>query len=74
MRASSVTIVPSSRLAEQVQALLLPCNVMVQERSEAVTEVAAVDPRATLGAVGNPALEEVANHMATKLENVIGRV
>jgi len=54
--------------------LMLPCNVIVQELAEHVTEVAAIDPRATVGAVGNPALEDVAKQIGIKLENVIGHV
>ncbi len=39
--------------------VLLPCNVIVQQTDKGV-EVAAVDPVASLGRVGNPALDEAA--------------
>lgn len=54
--------------------LLLPCNVIVQEVSDRVSEVAAVDPRATIAAAGNPALDDLAKQIGIKLENVIGHV
>jgi uncharacterized protein (DUF302 family) len=50
---------------------MLPCNVVVQEREPGVVEVAAVDPVASMMAVDNPALAEVAESVRTKLSSVI---
>jgi uncharacterized protein (DUF302 family) len=49
---------------------MLPCNVIVQERTDDV-EVSAVDPIASMQAVANPALKDVAEHIQTKLKSVI---
>ena len=53
--------------------VLLPCNVIVQERDGKV-EVAAVDPVASLGRVGNPELLETAEEVKRKLSRVIGAI
>ncbi len=50
---------------------MLPCNVVVQEKEEGVVEVAAVDPVASMQAIQNEALEEVANEIRAKLQKVI---
>ena len=50
---------------------MLPCNVIVREVSENETEVAAVDPIASMQAVENPELGEVANEVQGKLKSVI---
>lgn len=50
---------------------MLPCNVIVQEMSEGQIEVAAIDPVASMQAVENPKLQDVANHVRVKLKRVI---
>ncbi len=50
---------------------MLPCNVIVQELGDQKIEVAAVDPIASMSAVGNPALEEIAQQVQEKLKSVI---
>jgi uncharacterized protein (DUF302 family) len=50
---------------------MLPCNVIVQEREEGVVEVAAVDPVASMQAVDNPQLGEVAKKVQGKLRSVV---
>ena len=50
--------------------VLLPCNVIVQQRDGKV-EVAAVDPVASMQAVANPELHEKAALVAAKLMRVI---
>ncbi|MGC8653213.1 MAG: DUF302 domain-containing protein [Candidatus Kryptoniota bacterium] len=57
--------------AEDKIGTMLPCNVVVQEISEGVTEIAAVDPVASMQAVVNPKLTEVARQIQTKLRRVI---
>ncbi len=51
--------------------IMLPCNVIVQEISEGNVEVAAVDPIASMKAVENPALLEIAKQVQEKLRKVI---
>ena len=51
--------------------LMLPCNIVVQETADGKIDVSAVDPQASMQAVNNPALAEVAGDIKTKLERVI---
>lgn len=53
--------------------LLLPCNVIVYEEG-GQTVVAAVDPHAMLGIVGNPGLEPIAAEARARLERAIAAV
>lgn len=50
---------------------MLPCNVIVQETAEGQTEVAAIDPVASMQAVENPKLTNVADEVRGKLKRVI---
>ena len=50
---------------------MLPCNVIVQELDDGKTEVAAVNPVASMLAVDNRDLTEVANEIEEKLQRVI---
>jgi uncharacterized protein (DUF302 family) len=56
--------------AEDKIGAMLPCNVIVQETGDGV-EIAAVDPIASMAAVENPQLGEVAQQVQTKLKKVI---
>jgi len=57
--------------AEERIGLMLPCNVIVQERGPDRTEVAAIDPVASMMAVGNAALRDVGRDVRAKLERVL---
>lgn len=50
--------------------VMLPCNVIVQQTDNGV-EIAAVDPVAAMGRVGNPALDEAAATVKAALTRVI---
>lgn len=50
---------------------MLPCNVIVQEISAGVVEVAAIDPIASMQAIDNPKLRSVAEQMQSMLKKVI---
>jgi uncharacterized protein (DUF302 family) len=50
---------------------MLPCNVIVQEISENQTEVAAVDPVASMMSVENDALKATAEEIRSRLEKAI---
>lgn len=50
---------------------LLPCNVIIQQRDDGTVEVAAVDPFASMQAVDNSALAEIAGEVRQKLKNVV---
>jgi uncharacterized protein (DUF302 family) len=49
---------------------MLPCNVIVQQKPEG-TEVAAVDPVASMQAIANPQLADIATQVRTKLQAAI---
>ncbi|MFH0932820.1 MAG: DUF302 domain-containing protein [Nitrospirota bacterium] len=57
--------------AEDKIGTMLPCNVIVQETLEGKTEVAAINPIASMQAVENPKLQGVAEQVRGKLEKVI---
>jgi uncharacterized protein (DUF302 family) len=58
-------------LAEDTIGTMLPCNVIVQERENGKVEVSAVDPVASMMAIKNEKLGEVANEVREKLKRVI---
>jgi uncharacterized protein (DUF302 family) len=60
--------------AEEQIGLMLPCNVIVYVNDEGKTVVAAIDPIASMQAVDNPALGEVAETIRGKLKSVIERL
>jgi len=61
--------------AEDKIGTMLPCNVIVQERPEGgEVEVAAVDPIASMQAVDNPALAEIAEEVRNLLRDAINRL
>jgi len=51
--------------------VLLPCNVIVEEHENGEIEVSAVDPIASMGAVENENLGDLASEVQQKLINVI---
>jgi uncharacterized protein (DUF302 family) len=53
---------------------MLPCNVIVQQLDDDRVEVAAVDPMASMQAVENNDLKEVAELVKSKLEKVISNL
>ena len=57
--------------AEDKIGLMLPCNVIVQDTGNGQVEVAAVDPAASMQAVENESLEEVATAVREKLKKVV---
>jgi uncharacterized protein (DUF302 family) len=50
---------------------MLPCNVIVQERPDGKVEVAAIDPIASMQAIANPKLQDIAEQVQAKLKKVI---
>jgi uncharacterized protein (DUF302 family) len=57
--------------AEDKIGTMLPCNVILQEKSPGFIEIAAVDPAAYMLAVKNVALIDIADMVRTKLQTVI---
>ena len=60
--------------AERMIGTMLPCNVIVQEAEEGKTEVAAIDPIASMQAIGNANLKEIAEKVRLKLKAVVDQV
>jgi Uncharacterized conserved protein len=56
---------------EEMIGVMLPCNVVVVDRENGTTEVAAVHPIASMMAVQNPALEPLAKEVTEKIKRVI---
>ena len=50
---------------------MLPCNVIVQQHADGGVEVSAVDPVASMQAIGNPGLAEVAKEVQARLKRVV---
>jgi uncharacterized protein (DUF302 family) len=57
--------------AEDKIGLMLPCNVIVQEMDNGTVEVSAIDPVASMQAIQNPALGDIAAQVRAKLKGVI---
>ncbi len=61
-------------LAEDKIGTMLPCNVVVQEDIDGFISITAVDPIASMMAVENESLREIAMEIQEKLKNVINRI
>jgi len=60
--------------AEDKVGTMLPCNVLVQEHAPGRVEVSAVDPIASMEAVKNPRLGEIARQIQAKMKKVVENV
>ncbi|MET6989926.1 DUF302 domain-containing protein [Sediminicola arcticus] len=61
-------------LAENKIGTMLPCNIIIQEKEEGLVEVAAVDPKASMMAVGNKDLSEIASQVTQKLKKAMDQI
>jgi uncharacterized protein (DUF302 family) len=57
--------------AEDKIGTMLPCSVVVQEAGEGQVEVAAIDPAASMQAVGNENLRAIAEEVRAKLNRAV---
>ncbi len=57
--------------AEENIGVLLPCNVVIQEKADGKVQVSAVNPMESMQAVKNDALGEVAVTVSSKLQKVL---
>jgi uncharacterized protein (DUF302 family) len=57
--------------AEDRVGVMLPCNVVVQQRASGRVEISAIDPAAPMQAIGNPALSEIAATVRDKLKKFV---
>jgi len=60
--------------AERRIGTMLPCNVIVQETESGQIEVSAIDPIASMRAIENPNLREIADQIQAKLKKVVERL
>ena len=58
-------------LAEDKIGTMLPCNVIVQEKMAGEVEVSAVDPVASMQAIENKELGDIATEISARLQKVI---
>lgn len=58
-------------LEEDKIGVMLPCNVIIQEDTDGTIEIAAGNPVASMLAVENPQLIDIAIEIANKLETII---
>lgn len=61
-------------LAEDKIGIMLPCNVIVQEKVVGQVEVSAVNPVASMSAIENPKLVDIAIEIQKKLKAVIDKL
>lgn len=59
--------------AEDKIGVFLPCNVIVEESEDGKTEISAVSPKASMMAVENDQLGEIAGEVEDRLKKVIDR-
>ncbi len=53
---------------------MLPCNVVVRDAGGGQTEVAAIDPVASMQAIDNPELKRAAQKVRAQLESVVAQL
>jgi uncharacterized protein (DUF302 family) len=53
---------------------MLPCNVVVRDAGSGKTEVAAIDPVASMRAIDNPELAQAAENVREKLQKMINEL
>lgn len=72
--ACNPTFAYKALLAENKIGAMLPCNVVVQEKDDGGIEVSAIDPVASMIAVRNEELQDIAKTIQSKLQKVIERL
>ncbi len=72
--ACNPTFAYKALLAEKEIGTMLPCNVIVQETDNNTIQISAIDPVASMMAVRNDQLGEVAKEVQAKLQRVIESV
>lgn len=53
---------------------MLPCNVVVEQVDDGRVEISAVDPMASMQAIDNPALADIAAQVREQLQSVIAKL
>lgn len=60
--------------AEDKIGLMLPCNVIVQDKGDGKCEVAAINPKTAMSAIGNSALTDLSCNVTEILDQVIRKL
>jgi uncharacterized protein (DUF302 family) len=60
--------------AEDKIGTMLPCNVVVQQHDDGHVEISAIDPVASMQAIDNPTLADVAGKVRNMLQQVIKEI
>jgi|SRR6185437_1472214 len=61
-------------LAEDKIGTMLPCNVILQEKTKGQVEVSAINPLASMQSINNKNLHAIGVEISTKLQRVIGQL
>lgn len=69
--ACNPTFAHKAILAEDKVGVFLPCNVVVQQKTDGIIEVSAMDPVGVMQLIGNAELTEIAIEIRGKLARVI---
>ena len=69
--ACNPTLAHEALQVEDKVGTMLPCNVVVQDLGDGRTEVAAIDPVASMQAIDNPRLKQAAERVQGLLKKVI---
>ena len=69
--ACNPTLAHKALMAEAHVGVMLPCNVIVRDAGQGAIEIAAMDPRAPMQQIGNPALDKIGAEVATRMERVV---
>lgn len=72
--ACNPTFAYQALLAENKIGTMLPCNIIVQELESGEVEISAIDPQASMQAVDNLALTDIAAQVRRKLQKVIAHI
>ena len=54
--------------------VMLPCNVLVQEKDGGKVEISAINPLSSIGATGNEQLQSVASEVSERLRAAVEKV
>ena len=60
--------------SEENIGVMLPCNVIVQEKPDGKVQVSAINPMVAMQSIGNTSLSEVAETVTNKLKSVLNNL
>ncbi len=63
-----------SLMAEENIGIMLPCNIVIKEKSKNLVTVSVVNPVSAMQGVNNPKMDEIANEIQLKLRTALSKV